>query len=60
MSAHALTLVLNIIVFFIFYSNLHSLLTLGYNVVIDNRVGDIDLAFIDGFVRELKRSSTQC
>ena len=42
LTAHALTLVLEIIIFFfIFYSRLHSLLTLGYNMMIDNRVGDI-------------------
>ena len=27
--------------FFIFYSSLHSLLTLGYNMMIDNRMADI-------------------
>ena len=55
MTAHALPLVLEIIVFFIFYSSLRQLLTLGYNVVIDNRVGDIVLAFIDVVIRELKK-----
>ena len=41
LTAHALTLGLEIILVFIFYSSLHSLLTLGYNIMIDNRVGDI-------------------
>ena len=41
LTAHALTLVLEITDFLIVYSSLHSLLTLGYNVMIDNRVGDI-------------------
>ena len=53
-TAHALTLVLDIISFFIFYSNSRSSLTLGYDVMIDNLVGDIVWAFIDVVVKELK------
>ena len=41
LTVHALTLPLEIIVFFIFYPSLQSLLALGYNIIIDNRVGDI-------------------
>ena len=56
LTAHALTLVPEMIVSLIFYSNLHSLLTLGFKVVIDNRVGDIVLALIVVVVREPKNS----
>ena len=56
LTAHALTLVPEMIIFLIFYSNLHSLLTLGFKVVIDNRVRDIVSALIVDVVREPKRS----
>ena len=47
LTAHVLTLVLDIITFFIFHSSSHSFLTRGYNVVIDDRARNIVLAFTD-------------
>ena len=55
MTAHALPLVLEIIVFDLLLKLTPVVNSRVYNVVIDNRVGDIVLAFIDVVIRELKK-----
>ena len=47
LTAHALTLVLDIVALFIFYSSSHSFLNRAYNVVIDDRARNSVLALID-------------